>query len=224
MTASPDHDLPAEPHAPERPPRLRDRLREQTQVAILDAAERTIIEEGTAHARIDAIAAAAGVSVGTLYNHFADREALVAAVIQDRRRALLGAVSELVDASDLTFAVKLRRFFEIFGHAGVSHGQFVAVVLGEQGGLRSWHCQRDETIAAWFALSKQLLEQGAREGAIRGDRLDAHTTFLFTLAKTAVIGPLAQLPAIGAADLAHFFLHGAASSQHDVPAPDGSSR
>ena len=58
-------------------PRLRERLREQTQQAILDAASRILADEGVALARIDAIAAEAGVSGGTLYNYYGDREGLV---------------------------------------------------------------------------------------------------------------------------------------------------
>ena len=225
MTALPDHESPHDAHAADRsgaPLRLRDRLREQTHVAILDAAEHIITEEGTPLARIDAIAQAAGVSVGTLYNHFADRDALVAAVILDRRRALAGSMAQLVEDTQAAFPAKLLTFFEIFAQAGARHGRFFAVVMSESGGLRSWQCQRDETLSSWFALSRSLLEQGAREGVIRGDRLDAYTTFLMNLARTAVIGPAVSIPLIGTAEMAEFFLNGARASRPNVPVGDGS--
>jgi AcrR family transcriptional regulator len=237
MTASPDNELPADPEAtarPAAPTRLRDRLREQTHAAILDAAERTVTDEGTALARIDAIAAAAGVSVGTLYNHFADRDALVAAVIEDRRRALLGYLTELVDDQTSDFTSKIRRFFDVFAQAGARHGRFFAVVMGEQGGVRSWQCQREEMITAWFSLSRQLIEQGVREDVLRGDALDLHAILLMTLARTAMIGPLLPqkslvVPPITSEAMAKFFLHGAGLHRanaylHDThpPAGDGS--
>lgn len=225
MTTSPDHDLPLDGYPIERPAapsRLRDRLREQTQAAILDAAERTITEEATAQARIDAIAAAAGVSVGTLYNHFADRDALVAAVIQDRRRVLLGHLAQLLEDQQTPFASKLHTFFELFAQAGKRHGRFFAVVMGDHGGLRSWQCQRDETIAAWVALARRLLQHGVDEGVLQEGKLDAQTAFLMGLARTAIMGPIVPLPAIATADMTHFFLHGAQSGQQSAHAGDRS--
>lgn len=226
MTAISDPDpLPdgQSPDRPSTPTRLRDRLREQTHAAILDAAEHTITEEGTALARIDAIAAAAGVSVGTLYNHFADRDALVGAVVEDRRRVLLGQLTELVDTPGGDFVQRLHQFFEIFTKLGARHGRFFAVVMGEQGGSRPWQCQRDETNAAFTDLSRRLLQQGVREGVVRWDRLDVYTGFLAALAKTAVAGTVAHAPPIATTDIVHFFLHGVSPSSDNVPAGDGST-
>jgi len=62
-----------------KPVRLRDRLREEANRAILTAAEEVFSEEGLG-ARMEQIAARAGVAVGTLYNHFQDRGALVNAL------------------------------------------------------------------------------------------------------------------------------------------------
>ncbi len=227
MSALPDHESPPELPLSERqgaPTRLRERLREQTHAAILDAAERTVTEDGTALARIDAIAVAAGVSVGTLYNHFADRDALVVAVVQDRRRALLGRVTALVEASDLDFVSKLQAFFEVFAETGARHGAFFAVVMGEQSGSRPWQCQRNETQAAVTELSRRLLEQGVREGIVRWDRLDANTMFLTVLAKVAIVGTIARMPPIATADMTHFFLHGVSPTSPDVRASDRSSK
>lgn len=49
---------------------------------VLQAARALVGRDG-AEVRMDAIAAEAGVAVGTLYRHFATKEALVAAVVED---------------------------------------------------------------------------------------------------------------------------------------------
>ena len=68
------------------PPRLRHRLREETVSAILEAAEHEFASDGLHAARMERIAARAGVAVGTLYNHFDDREALVLALVAPAAR------------------------------------------------------------------------------------------------------------------------------------------
>ena len=54
---------------------------------VLEAARALVARDG-AEVRMDAIAAEAGVAVGTLYRHFATKEALVAAVVDDSVHAL----------------------------------------------------------------------------------------------------------------------------------------
>jgi TetR/AcrR family transcriptional repressor of mexJK operon len=63
--------------------------------AIMDAAMRVFLREGFARASMDAIAAEAGVSKRTVYNHFADKERLFISVFE----AILDAVVTDFDAS-----------------------------------------------------------------------------------------------------------------------------
>src|SRR5439155_24293704 len=62
------------------PRRLRDRLRDAAHEAILDAAEEAFARHGM-DAPMEAIASLAGVAVGTLYNHFDSRAALLEALM-----------------------------------------------------------------------------------------------------------------------------------------------
>jgi AcrR family transcriptional regulator len=69
--------------------------------AILDAATQVFLSEGFAGASMDAIAAAAGVSKPTVYNHFGDKQQLFAQIVQD----MIGGITEpfydqIVDLSD----------------------------------------------------------------------------------------------------------------------------
>jgi len=59
-----------------KPHPFKERLREAAAEAILDAAEAAILERGL-NVPMELIANRAGIAVGTLYNHFADRKALL---------------------------------------------------------------------------------------------------------------------------------------------------
>jgi AcrR family transcriptional regulator len=65
------------------PDRLPPRGHEAKRVSILDAASAVFCREGFAGANIDMIAAEAGVSRQTVYNHHGDKENLFVAVVRD---------------------------------------------------------------------------------------------------------------------------------------------
>src|SRR5262249_22687500 len=93
-------------------PPLRNRLRELAADTILEAAEQVFAELGPA-AGMDAIATRAGVAVGTLYNHFRDRDALVDALFEARAVALVARVRDEIDASTgVEFRPRLLRVLE----------------------------------------------------------------------------------------------------------------
>ena len=68
---------------------------EASRRAILQAALVAFAQEGIAGARMDAIAAAAGVNKALLYYYFRDKEALYGAVLDDFFVRLLGRVTQL---------------------------------------------------------------------------------------------------------------------------------
>ncbi len=109
---------------------LRNQLRESVSVAILEAAEDLIAAKGLQGAPLAQIAKRAGVAVGTLYNYFADRDALIRALFEMRRAALRPQLkAAVVKHADLTFEPRLRTFlhdvFEVFE----AHRKFIKVVL-----------------------------------------------------------------------------------------------
>lgn len=65
--------------------------------AITRAARAVFGRDGYASASIDAIAAAAGVSTRTIYNHFAGKEELFSAVVADSAAVIVNALSEIFD-------------------------------------------------------------------------------------------------------------------------------
>ncbi len=79
---------------------LRDRLRESTRDAILDAAASAFNTGGASAVRMEDIAAGAGIAVGTLYNYFRDRQSLVASLLRSRTQVLLDALDAAAEASE----------------------------------------------------------------------------------------------------------------------------
>src|SRR5881397_3742183 len=90
---------------------LRERLREETTRAISEAAEQEFARKGVREARVEEIAARAGVSVGTVYNYFKDREGLLAGLLEVRRKELARRLDKaLADSARHPFEGQLRRF------------------------------------------------------------------------------------------------------------------
>jgi len=73
-------------------PTLRERFRNETAQEILLSAEQVFVEQGAAGASMAMIAERAGVAVGTLYNRFQDREALLQTLLAQRRAELLAKI------------------------------------------------------------------------------------------------------------------------------------
>ncbi|WP_225847469.1 TetR/AcrR family transcriptional regulator [Streptomyces sp. HPF1205] len=81
--------------APERPLRADARRNRE---AVLDAAGELFAQRGDA-VQMDEIAERAGLGVGTLYRHFADKQALLAAII-GRRFEAMTALARAADEAD----------------------------------------------------------------------------------------------------------------------------
>ena len=76
-------------HISTRPPTRRRPLQERarfTVAAILEAAAEVIDEVGWAHASTNRIADRAGVSIGSLYQYFANKEAILATLMEEHRK------------------------------------------------------------------------------------------------------------------------------------------
>jgi AcrR family transcriptional regulator len=70
-------------------PTRREEVRALFRNAILEAAESVFAEKGFHAARIQDIAARARIAVGTVYNHFAQKEDMLAALLEERTEEML---------------------------------------------------------------------------------------------------------------------------------------
>jgi AcrR family transcriptional regulator len=108
--------------------KLKNQLRETVRAQILDAAEEMIAARGLHGAALAQIAKRAGVAVGTLYNYFADRDAMIRALFDSRRAMLRPKLqAAAANAKGLTFEAGLRRFTRDLLAAFEEHRLFVKV-------------------------------------------------------------------------------------------------
>jgi AcrR family transcriptional regulator len=99
----------------------------------LHAALTEFAEQGFDTATMDDIAARAGVAHGTVYRYFANKEAVLLAVVAEKLTALAEAVGDaLTDPSEEGVALAIRRFF-----AHVSANRDLARVWAELAASRS---------------------------------------------------------------------------------------
>jgi AcrR family transcriptional regulator len=149
-----------------------------TVAALLDATARVLTREGYDRASTNRIAATAGVSVGSLYQYFPNKEALVAALVARHNREMLDLLREaLKEVASLDLATAIAR---IVRAAVDAHRVDPALhrVLDEQvprmGQLAKIEALQGET----FQLVRSYLEERRSEISVRD--LDSTTSILVT--------------------------------------------
>lgn len=92
----------------------RQEASEARRQAILDAALDIFAVEGFAAARLDDVAARAGVAKGTIYLFFRDKEDLFEQIILGAAKPVLDQVQAVAARSDVPFATMLGTIFDMF--------------------------------------------------------------------------------------------------------------
>ena len=147
-------------------------------------------EKGFAAARLDEIARRAGVSKGTLYLYFKDKEELFRAVVRNAIAPQFGAMTASLAALDMPFEQIVRMFFTGFAAniGKIPVGPVAKMVIGESRNFpelaRVWH---DEVASKAIGAMAGLVARAQERGEVRaGDpRL-----YAFTLMGPMIIGAL----------------------------------
>ena len=93
------------------------------------AAEAVFAEQGLHGAHMNDIAERAGVAVGTLYNHFPNREALLAGLIEARRVELVARLDGNLAEGPHDVASQLRIFFDALWSHYSAHRNFLLILF-----------------------------------------------------------------------------------------------
>lgn len=183
--------------APDRLPRRRDEARALFRNAILDAAEAVFAERGFHGARIQDIAERARIAVGTVYNHFSQKDEVLSALLEERLEGLLAQVH--ADGTDpkgfrarlearvarmLAYVEQHRAFFAIANEHGLFAG---AVAPGARTSARN--LQQMETFRSVF---RAIVEEGVASGDLEPLDADALARFLGGTMRTFVLSSLFQ--------------------------------
>lgn len=144
----------------------RQQRSQATVQAIFGAVARIVTMEGERALNTNRIARLAGVSVGSLYQYFPSKEAIVAAMVDEQRRALLRELSGGVEkgrAGGLDPTQLIRRYVQSYLRA---FGGAEPALLPLQ--RLAWRMDQHEAIvAAVREVSEQLAQQVQRLGAPR---------------------------------------------------------
>jgi AcrR family transcriptional regulator len=87
---------------------------EERRQAILSAGLSVFAADGFAAAKLDDVAAKAGVAKGTIYLYFKDKEDLFEQIVRDAAAPVLDRLQSMVALSDLPTAALLANIFEVF--------------------------------------------------------------------------------------------------------------
>jgi len=165
---------------------LREKLREVAASVILQAAEQVFAEQGLHAAKMETIAERAGVAVGTLYNHFEDRNALLAALVAQRRLQLADVLDvSLSTYQGQSFDMQLTDFvirFLAFCEERVS----LVALIAEAEPNPSLRKQRSAAIEAIELRVRELVKRGITSKDLDGAHGHALPILFLGLLKGAV--------------------------------------
>ena len=139
---------------------------ELTRAALLAAGRRLFAQHGYAATSTEAVVAAAGVTRGALYYHWADKKALFEAVFEDVERGLVeDLLVQLAGAGDDPVAL-LRGGVEVFLDACLDPA-VQRIVLLDAPAVLGWERYREIEQAYGLGVARAALQAAMDAGALR---------------------------------------------------------
>jgi AcrR family transcriptional regulator len=155
---------------PKKPPRkLTRKTKEQRQREIIDAAVRLIGEYGVRGTTVSRIAAAVGISRGALYQHFPNREAVLAAALDywgERSSAWLNGSEEADIPARLAQMGEAHSQWALSEYNTFVRPFFQLIASNRQGQLTQSIVDRQQQD---FRYLVELVDEGKRAGRITSD-------------------------------------------------------
>lgn len=167
---------------------LRERLRLETAQAIVEAAEEVFAKRGPAEGRMEEIAQRAGVSVGTVYNHFEDRDALLRELVERRKQELVRKLdAALEQARGEPFRRQLQGFVRTLFEHFEAHRQFLAISFQSEAKNIE---QPTETMREMKARGESLVRRGLDQHALRPAGKELWGTLLLGTVRAVLVHEL----------------------------------
>ena len=161
------------PRTARKPARARKVEPEARRQAILDAALSVFAERGFEAARLDDVAARAGVAKGTLYLYFRDKEALFEELVRSAVSPIIEAVSRAASAPDVPAGSRSRDLLRPVPEGGPGHQAQAAAAPHHRRGPALSRRLPSSTIArssrAGIGLMRGVAERAARQGEFASD-------------------------------------------------------
>lgn len=147
-----------------------ERRKDARPVELLAAALQLFVDKGYAGTRLEDVAAQAGVSKGTLYLYFENKEELFKAVVRENVVALIsrsaGEVSHYTGSSSELVAYLITAFWQDYG--ATPAGGLSKLIMAESGNFpelaRFFH---DEVIQPWHDVLAAALRRGIERREFR---------------------------------------------------------
>lgn len=175
---------------------LRDRLRESTRDAILEAAASAFNTGGAGAVRMEDIAAGAGIAVGTLYNYFRDRQTLVATLLRSRTQVLLAALDAAADGqhadqpSGAHVTAELRQFVATLVAHWDANRVLLTLMMEDllQSGADATAMNRQHTVATQLlARAQKLMARGIESGVLHPADTGVYAAMLLGMVRGVVV-------------------------------------
>jgi AcrR family transcriptional regulator len=148
--------------------RLRERQKEAIAQEILSAAAKEIVEKGIHSMHMADVAARAGVAVGTLYNHYKDRDTLLCALATLRHSELLATLDErIAKVESEPFRVQVRvLLLTVFTHFE-ENWQFFAAFMQAESAPPVIARPAQTFQRAMYERFNALIERGRQQNVLR---------------------------------------------------------
>ncbi|HEY4222627.1 MAG TPA: TetR/AcrR family transcriptional regulator [Myxococcota bacterium] len=172
--------------------------------AILDAAEAAFAADGIESAGMQAIAARAGTSVGTLYNYFEDRDALVRALLEDRKRRLTEELDRA--AVGQGFHAQLRGLVQALLSYFDAHRTFFRVLVTHE---RATVSKRRTSMQLLRDRMRSVIDAGVKEGVLAQERAQLATAMLSGVLRSLLLDDEEERFVDLVDDVVDIFIHGA---------------
>jgi TetR/AcrR family transcriptional regulator, fatty acid metabolism regulator protein len=148
---------------------LRERQREERAALILGAAQDVFADKGYYDASIDEIAARAGIAKGTVYLHFASKEDLLVALVEQQIIGFLARVDHVISEVATVRARLESILLDVYTRMQEKRNQ-VLLELNNSMGLTKSVIQKRGELQAPIAQAMEriavLLEEGKRTGEL----------------------------------------------------------